>query len=166
VGWPQIVSGALLVAVLLFLALYYGWRQVVALRELRDKPNLPEEEMRYERSKAHRRLLSSALMLILGVLLAVLLVYLESPAQDLADQRDAEGGNAQLKPAQKELARAYAWTWIVFLLVLLAVVVLAALDLLATRRYGLKQYRKLQADRRAMVERQVSRLRRERNGDG
>jgi hypothetical protein len=54
---------------------------------------------------------------------------------------------------------------VALLVVLLAVVVLAALDLLAIRRWGLRQFRKLQADRRAMIERQASRLRQGRNGD-
>jgi uncharacterized membrane protein YbhN (UPF0104 family) len=166
VGWPQIVSGALLVAMLLFVALYYGWRQVRALRDLGGKPNLPAEEMRYERGTAYRRLFSSVLMLVLAGLLSALLVYLENPTQRVIDRRDAEGAPAPLTPQEKDTTRVWGWTWIAFLLVLLAVVLLAAIDLLATRRYGLKQYRKLQADRRAMLERQVGRMRRERNGDG
>ncbi len=47
------------------------------------------------------------------------------------------------------------------LLALLVVVVLAAVDLLATRSHYLKQYRKLRADRRAMILRQAVRLREE-----
>ena len=46
----------------------------------------------------------------------------------------------------------------------MAVIFLAALDFWATRRYGLHQHRKIIADRRAMIEREVSRLRQERNG--
>ena len=104
-GWPQIIFGAALIAALLFLALYYGWRQVVALRRLRLRPELPDEERRYQRRQAVGRLVNSVLLLVL-----------------------------------------------------------AALDLLAIRRWGLRQFRKLQADRRAMIERQAARLREGRNG--
>ena len=47
---------------------------------------------------------------------------------------------------------------------LLTVLALAAVDLFSTRSYARQAYRKLQADRRAMIERQVTRLRGERNG--
>jgi di/tricarboxylate transporter len=163
VGWPQTVFGALLVAALLFVSLFYAWRQFRALRALRASPP-PDEEARYEHAKARRRLANSVLMLVLAGLLASGLVYFEAPAQRLADQRDAEPEGKPLSPQDRPFARAYGWYWIAVLLVLLAVVVLAAIDLFSTRRYGLRQYRKLQADRRAMVEHQVARLRQQRNG--
>jgi hypothetical protein len=50
------------------------------------------------------------------------------------------------------------------LLVLMIVVFMAALDYWATRRYGLRQHRKIIDDRRAMIEREISRLRQQRNG--
>jgi hypothetical protein len=167
VSWPQIVFGTLLVAVLLFLSLFYAWRQVRALRALRQAPELPPEEARYERTKAWRRLVSCGLTLALAALLAGLLTFLEDRAQELADRREAVAAGEEpppLTPEERALARRWLWGWIVLLLVLLAVVLLAAVDLWATRRFGLRQYRKIQADRRAMIERQVSRLRGQRNG--
>ena len=62
----QIVFGVLLVGVLLFLSLFYAWRQVRALRELRSRQGPPDEEALYERAKARRRLVSCALTLLLG----------------------------------------------------------------------------------------------------
>jgi hypothetical protein len=165
VGWPQIVFGVLLVAALLFLSLFYGAREVLVLRRL-PRAALPEEEWRYERGKARRRLVSCGLTLLLAVLFAVALAYLEAPAQALAEQR--EGLSAADAPPfsddQRHFLRLYGGYWIAVLLVLLVVVVLAALDLWATRRFGLRQHTKLQADRRAMIERQALRLREQRNG--
>jgi hypothetical protein len=166
VGWPQIVFGIGLVGALVGLSLYYAVRQVSALQHLKANPALPEEEKRYERRKAYRRLVGCGLMLALGGMLTFVHVYLENPAQQLADERNqfAPGEAPPLTPEQRSFLRLWGGYWIAILLTLLAVVIVAALDLWATRRYGIRQYRKLQADRRAMIERQVSRLRQQRNG--
>jgi hypothetical protein len=169
--WSEIVIGWLLILALLALSGYYGRQQVQSLRHYRhDGPGggLPDEEIRYERRKAYRRLVSCILTLVLAVLLATLLTVYEWPAHQLAEQRagfDRETA-PPLAAADTPLLRAWAWTWIAFLVVLMLVVFLAAFDLYSTRRYALRQYRKIQADRRAMIERQANRMRRDRNGHG
>jgi hypothetical protein len=171
VSWPQIIFGAVLIAALLFLALYYGCRQVVALSRLRLHPELPDEERRYQHRQAVGRLVNSVLLLVLAALLAGLMLYYETPTQQVVDQGNAAEARGEkppeLTPEQRQLVRVWAWLWEALLVVLLAVVLLAALDLWAIRRWGLRQYRKLQADRRAMIERQAARLheeRQQRNG--
>jgi hypothetical protein len=164
VGWTQIVFGAALVVVLLFVALLYGVRQIVALRRMRLPEELPPGEWNYQRSQARRRLVMSFLLLVLAVMLAVALIYLENPAEQLKQTLEQQGEEKPLDPEQRGFARLYAIFWIIFLLVLMAVVLLAALDFWATRRYGIRLHRKLIADRRDMIEREVSRLRQERNG--
>jgi hypothetical protein len=166
VGWTQIIFGVVLVLVLLFVAALYGVRQLLALRRLRAAEEMALEERDYLYRRARRRLLMSLLLLLLGGMLATALLYLETPAQRLADQREVQeqGDPPPLNPEQRLFARFYTSFWIVFLLVLMAVVLLAAIDFWATRRYGLSQHRKLVADRRAMIERELSRLRQERNG--
>jgi hypothetical protein len=122
--------------------------------------------MRYERRKAYRRLISSALLLVLGTLLIVLLTY-EHPAQQIADEREALSDKSiRFTPEQREFLRTWGWTWISFLLILMAVIVLAGIDLMSTRLYAIRQFRKLQADRRAMIERETQRMRQQRNGFG
>lgn len=166
-GWPQILFGAILVLILLCISLLYGVRQIAVLRRLRRAEEMALEEASHLRAQARRRLLTSALLLLLGLMLAGDLVYLEVPAQQLADQRaeqDQQGDSSPLSGEQRQFARFYGGFFVLFLLVLMVVVFLAALDFWATRRYGLRQHRKLMADRRAMIEREVSRLRQERNG--
>lgn len=166
-GWPQIIFGAVLVLVLLCTSILYIVRQIAALRRLRAAEEMSLEERQYLHSRARRRILTSILLFLLGVMLAGALVYLEAPAQRLADEqaaREQQGDTTPLAPEQKLFARLYGSFWILFLLVLMAVIFLAALDFWATRRYGLHQHRKIVADRRAMIEREVSRLRQERNG--
>jgi ABC-type Fe3+ transport system permease subunit len=134
---------------------------------MRAAEEMALEEHDYLYRRARRRLLMSLLLLVLGGMLTTALLYLETPAQRLADQREAQeqqGESPPLNPEQRLFARFYTSFWIVFLLVLMAVVLLAALDFWATRRYGLSQHRKLVADRRDMIERELSRLRQERNG--
>ena len=166
-GWTQIIFGVVLVLVLLFVAVLYIVRQILTLRRLRAAEEMALEERAYLHGRARRRLVTSLLLLVLGVMLAGALIYLEAPAQQLADHRDAmrqHGDDAPFNEEQRLFARSYLLFWILFLLILMAVIFLAALDYWATQRYGLRQHRKLIDDRRAMIEREVSRLRQERNG--
>jgi len=167
VDWPQIIFGAVLVLVLLFVAILYIVRQVFALRRLRAAEEMSLEERAYLHGRAQRRLVTSLLLFVLGVMLAGALIYLEAPAHRLAEEQAAkkqQGDTTPLPPEMQKFAQFYGWFWILFLLILMAVVFLAALDYWATRRYGIRQHRKIIDDRRAMIEREVSRLRQERNG--
>jgi hypothetical protein len=168
VGWPQIVFGVVLILVLLFTAILYTVRQMVALRRLRAAEEMSLDERDYSRKRARRRLLMSLLLFVLGVMLAAALLYLEDPAHRLAEERAAmreQGVEAPpLNPEQKLFASRYLSFWIVFLLILMVVIFLAASDYWATRRYALNQHRKISDDRRAMIEREIARVRQERNG--
>jgi hypothetical protein len=168
VVWLEIVFGALLVVVLLLLAVYYARHQVLALRRLRHSPELPAEELRYERRKAHRRLISCGLLLVMAAMLASQVALYALPTSELVEQRKSLDPKSlsEYTPEEQALLRAWSWTWIALLLVLMAVLALAAVDLLSTRQFALRQFRKLQEDRRAMIERQAERMRRDRNGIG
>ncbi len=152
--WSEIVFGSLLVAVLLLLSSYFGWRQWVVLRRLRAA-TLPSEEARYERRMAYRRLVSCGLTLLLGLLLA--------SALSLFDPDFMKIPATELPPDQRLMLRVWGGSWVAILLLLLVVVGIAAVDLWSTRRHALQQFRKLQADRRAMIQRQTMRLREERD---
>jgi hypothetical protein len=161
----HIVFGAVLAAVLLVLGIFYFWRQLRTLRRLANS-TLPDEEQIYSRYQARWRLLSSGLLILLAVLLTADLAFLEQPAHDIAEKakagRDA-GEENPLTDTERLFVKVYGWFWIGFLLILLGVVLLAAVDLWSTRLYAWRARRRLQDDRRAMIERQVHRLRQERN---
>jgi hypothetical protein len=168
VSWPQTIAGALLVVLLVGVSGFFLGRQIQTLRDLPRLP-IPEEEERRLRRQTYRRLVCSSLLLILGFLLATALLFLEGPAQQLADERDAltaAGQKMELTEAQRDFARLWGGFWVVFLILLMTVVFLAGFDLWATRRHALREQRKIQADRRAMLEQQISRLRHERNEPG
>ena len=125
---------------------------------------MPDDERRAQQFQAWRRLIGSGLMLLLALLLAGALFYLEDQAQRLADQRDAAPADAPFSwtDAERLFIRVYGAYWIAFLLILLALIVLTGYDLWAVRRQARRELRQLQADRRAMIERQATRLRQER----
>lgn len=159
-GWAIVAALAVVVAL-------SGWRQVGRLRQLRGL-SLPDDDMLWERRKARRRLVSAGLLGLVAVLLAGQMTWWEPASQRLIERREAlpEGERPEYTLEEKLLVRVWAGTWVALLLLLLAVVLLAGIDLWATRVYGLRQFRKLQADRRQMIERQAMRLRQERNGHG
>jgi hypothetical protein len=163
----EIVFGGLLVVALVVLSLVVGWRQIITLRRLGASADTPDEERLYERRKAIRRIISSALTLVLAVLLGYLVASFDSTAgQALRERQQNADPAAGATDQQKYLIRLWGVPAIATLLVLLVVLVLAGLDLWATRRFARSQYSKIAGDRRAMIQRQVNRLRQERNGEG
>jgi len=155
-----------LVAILLALAGYYGWRQGQALRRLQTPNDMPDEECHFVRRMAYRRLTASGLMIVAAGLLAGSF-WLNATAKEIGDKKEAaQANNEDVAPNAQEqrFLNLYALYWITFLLVLLAILFLAGVDLFATRRFGLAQHRKIQADRRSMIEEEVMRLRQDRNG--
>src|SRR5262249_46207062 len=121
---------------------------------------------RYLRNQAWLRLANSGLMVALAVLLA-LSFLVEKPAQALIDEGDAaiaRGEEPDNSPEHRLFVKYYGAFWLSVLLLLLGMVGIALYDMLAIRRFGQRHYRKIQEDRRAMIARQVARLRRDRNG--
>jgi hypothetical protein len=163
----QLICVALAIATLLVLAFLYGWRQVVELRRLGERPELPAAERRQQRRQAYRRLVNCALLAVLAVMLAGAQLFLEQRADDLIDQREAQsqqdGAEPPLTQEQRDFASLYAGYWIACLVVLLAIVALAGIDLWETRRLGLREHRKLLDDQRGMLQRQIARYRQQRD---
>ena len=149
-GWPQIIFGWSLVVGLLALAIGYGRSQ---LRSLHQSVGLPDEERRRLRGQSWRRLSASISMFLLALMLAGALIFLEEPLQHLAELRDGQIDKEAFvwSAEQWALIRFYSIYWIVFLLILMSVISLAAYEIWTVRRQVLREHRKLQADRRAMV---------------
>src|SRR5262249_24921539 len=136
------------------------------LRRLRMADDLSDEDHRYFHRQAWRRLAGSVLMVVFAGLLAGSF-FLEGRAQELADRNEAARAREEKLELSKDdeiFRNLWAVYWIVLLVGGMAILGLAAYDLWATRRYGMRHYRQLQADRRAMIAREIATLRRERNG--
>jgi hypothetical protein len=177
----QVVVTLVLMLLLGGLSIFFFWRQLRALRQLKDDETTPgpggggpggdpeatsAEDRRHFRAQAWRRLVSAALLGVLALLLAGSFLF-EGRAAEVSEEIKAaqERGEADgPREDQKPFIRFYGGYWIAFLLVLFGVIALAFWDVLAIRRYGQRQFAKIQADRRAMIERQAARMRGERNG--
>jgi hypothetical protein len=163
----ELIYGGILVVVLLVLAGYYGFRQVQMLRGLRAPDERSPEERAFCRKQAWRRLICSALMMALAGLLAGSVAFTPSIRRIVAYNEAAIENAEEPRPELEDQRIAkivYGSYWIVILLVLLAIVAMAGLDLMAIRRYGHSQLLQIQHDRRVMIEKEVAKLRRDRNG--
>ena len=143
------------------LYLFYAGRQLRSLRRLRETPDAFAEETSRERHQCWRRLAGSILLLLIAVLIAAAQLWLEERAQRLADRDKTQ---FPLTADEKTFLRFYTSVWITVLVLLFAVIVLAAFDVWAIRRYGRIQHRKIRDARRDMIAHQLQRLREERGG--
>jgi hypothetical protein len=155
------VSGGVLVVVLAALAGYYAWRQALMLRRLRGPHDLSDDEALWRRGQAWRRLAGSGLMLVMSGLLAWAVLVMGGQARQLT--RAGPSGDT---PAAHQFLRLYIGVWAVFLFLLVILIFLVAADIWSTRLFSMRQQRKLLDDKKAMIEREVARLRSGRNGHG
>jgi hypothetical protein len=158
----QIIFGIVLVVVLLGMAGFFGWRQFLTLRTVRTSEALSDDDRRYLRRQAWRRLTGSAIMVLIAVMLAGHYKF-EPGAIELAKKR-ADDPAYQFTPEEKQTRQVYAAYWATVLLLLFSIIVLAAVDFFAIRSFGLRHYRQIQADRRAMIEDELARIRSQKNG--
>ncbi len=175
-GADEVGLGVALVAALVAVSAYYAWRQLQWLRQPRGEGEAETPEGLYRRAQARRRLVGSGLMLLLAAQLAGALLFLQEPARRQAARADAraaerEAGRAPPQPSAEErsFAGLYGAYVVVFLLTLLAMVLLALADYVATHRFAVQAHRQLREERRDMIDREVARLRQERqqrNGHG
>src|SRR5262245_47736976 len=137
------------------------------LRGLRDSQE-PREDRYYLRNQALRRLFGCGLMICVAVLVAGwFLLDLHELTTQLVREGEAAAAREEkpeMTPEQKRGYTAASLYVILTLVVFLLLLVTAAIDVLAIRRYSRRHFDKINADRRAMIERQASRMRTQRNG--
>lgn len=165
---PEFITASGIAVVLAALAGVFAWRAVVALRGLAGQA---PEERAFVRSQASRRLAGCVLMLTLAGMLGGRYWFGQEGRAFQAALEEKTGTNETPAPpgeGPRHSRNAYGIFWAVFMLVLFGWVTLAFWDLWAIRRFGVRHYRKIQADRRAMIEEELARLRppTDRNGHG
>jgi hypothetical protein len=159
VDYVELIFAGLLVVLLLGLGGYFGWRQLRMLGVLKkDNPYSPAERL-YLRRQVRRRLIGSGLLIAFAVLLVgFYFLGIGSPESNGAEKGD--GPNAE------QARRLWLFTsyWVVALLLFLAIICVALIDLLATRRFTLRQLQQLHDQQEALFQEQAARLRSQRNG--
>jgi hypothetical protein len=154
----ELTLGIGLAGLLVAVAGYFAWKQQQTLQQLRHDTELTFDDRRYLHRQVVRRLFSSALLVVLaGFLIGW---YFLEPDMDTLKPVDAA---AELTENAKEALRFFAYYWIAALLVFLVVLVLAVYDMLATARFGARQRRQLEEERRATLNAEVERLQRDRH---
>ncbi len=149
------------VAGLVILALLFGCRQVVVAWQARRRSDLSDEDRAYLRGQSYRRLAGCALMLVLaGVLVGWF--YLEPEYRRVTEERQDK--SAPINPDEKEFVGQFVGYWGIVLGIVFVFGLCAVLDLLATLKYGIRKQRQLRTEHRAVMEEEVRRIRRQRNG--
>jgi hypothetical protein len=151
---------------LVIVAGYFGWRQYRQLQWLRAQTNLSLEDRIYFRRQIVRRLMGCLVLLVLAVQIAGLFYWdilgqLDrlSAIGDEARAKDVKLGPEDMKPEQREFLN-FALTYLlVMALSILLLMLVAMIDVMAIRRYGMRHRRRIREDRRAMLERQLPNLR-------
>lgn len=165
---PAQIIAYLLAAVVIVVAVGFGSQQRDTLRRLRSQADLPPEERRYVRTQAWLRITCCALMLVLaGLVAGAYASGMEARANDLGKAMQAQrdrGEEVVISPEDKMFRKLYGGYWSGTMLVLLAVVLLAGIDIGLIRRFQRRSLAKINADRREMLEEQVAILRSRRNG--
>jgi hypothetical protein len=151
--------------VLLLAAVLFTRSQFQTLRWLRRQPPLMPEDVAYFRRRVVRRLLGCGLMVLLAAQMLGLFFFgiLDSLDALIARAQAADADALHLTPAE-EVAVRRSYTYLgAIVLILFLLLGLAFVDLMALRRYGMRQRRRLREDRQAMLERQLPLLRRQRS---
>jgi hypothetical protein len=149
---------ATLVVVLVVVAVYYAWQQRHTAQQLRNDTELSLEDRRYLHRRIVRRMLSSALLLVLAALLAGW-YFVEPQLVALAPAEE----NAPLPESSKQSLEMITFYVIIALMVFLFWCWLTVFDMIATARYGDRHRRQLVEDRRTALQEEVERIRRGRS---
>jgi hypothetical protein len=176
VSFPELFFGILLVLLLVGLAGYFTWRQLQTRRALANDRRvgvpplggqspanagtpilLSSEERGFLIRQMRRRLTCSVLMFLFAAML-IGWYFIESNLPDLKVAAEEAPGKTH------PLVELLALYWILALCVLFAIVALAGMDFFATARYAMHQRKLLEAERRAALEIEVARLRKQRDG--
>lgn len=161
---PEFILGCLLAAVLVGLAVFFARAQFKTFANLREPSALAVDDRLYLRKQALRRLLCCFLMVVFAGMLVGWFFLEESlsrpPDQEELERRALARPQELVKHKGKEQTlRIITVYWAAALIVLFAMLFLAAIDLMATARFGLRHHRQLESEKKAILEDEVARWR-------
>jgi hypothetical protein len=150
-----------LATALIALGLVTSWYQARGLHGLAARRHVPSDEYAYFRGRYRRRLLTGAILVSIGALIGgAYLSGMERAADRLGEERppaaDPDTPKPPMTDAEKQFVRFWGVYWILVLILVFALVSLATIDAVATRRYWLSQYRILRDDHTAKLRRDLA----------
>lgn len=163
------VVGLVFAAVLVLLGLSAGLRQFAQLARVRAQPYMADEDRRYFRSQARRRMVASSLLVVIGGMIAFYyLSGMDARMDAIPERNKLDGQAAQENPlteADKEFTRQVGIYWIAVILLLGVVVCIALLDFMATRKYWMARYKEIKADHETKLQRDLAVFRQQKLND-
>jgi hypothetical protein len=155
---------ALLIAVaLVVLGCFSGYAQLRGLRQLGERKHVPSDELHYLRNRYRRRLVTAGLLLVIGLLLGTAYVSgMEAMADALGNAKAQpaqpldENGKPIMSDEQRLFVRVWGFYWMGILVLVFALVGLAMVDAIATRRYWLGIYRELREEHQVKLRRDLA----------
>jgi hypothetical protein len=144
--------GISITVLLLILTIGFALRQVADLQGLEV---LEPEEHQYRRQRAYRRLIGCFLLAGVASCMSGLLYHLADLDRvlDRAAQAQQEDTKPKLTEEEAITVRSSLWYMLSLFGLLILVVMLAMLDMIATRRFGMRQRAGIREDRRALLDR-------------
>lgn len=155
------VVGLLFAVFLGLLGVGAGLRQFVTLARIRTQPFMANEDHRYFRAQARRRLLASGLLIVIGAMIANwYLSGMDARMDQIGDRRaDAPA------EADKEFTRLVGLYWISVILLVGVVICVAVIDFIATRKYWMARYKEIKTDHETKLQRDLAVYRQQKLND-
>jgi hypothetical protein len=152
----------LLAAALVLIGAVTALRQRRALRALAGEQFLPDEDRRYRRGQARRRLVTSGLLVVVGGMIGG--YYLSGmdarmdaiPNQNKIGAPAPEGEPDPQVESDKQFTKFVGFYWIGVMGLVFIAVCLAVLDFWATRKYWMARYKELKADHETKLQRDLA----------
>jgi len=143
--------GIVIAAVLLAIAVFFIVRQRQTLRTVRADAAMPEDQRQYLLRQCQRRTFGSVLLILLAGMLVGSLFFDYEPIRKPIDEVPVVE-----QEAAKQAVRLVGVYWMAFLLMLMALMVLAVADFWATARFSVQQQRQLFQQHRDMLEAELT----------
>jgi hypothetical protein len=157
--------GLLLAATLLIVGTLTLLRQRRALGALSGEPFLPEEDRRYRRGQARRRMVTSGLLVVVGGMIGAYYLSGMDARMDAIPERNKAAVSGEAPPdrepspqekSDKQFTRFVGFYWIGVMGLVFVFVCFAVFDFWATRTYWMARYKELKADHEMKLQRDLA----------
>jgi hypothetical protein len=156
-----VAYGLLIAAALVLVGAVTAVRQRRALRALAGEQFLADEDRQYRHGQARRRLLTSALLVVVGIMIGAYYLSGMDARMDAIGARGKGAPPEERPPDPQEaenraFARFVGFYWIGVLGLVFVAVCLAVLDFWATRKYWMARYKELKTEHETKLQRDLA----------
>lgn len=155
------VVGLILAAGLILAGAITALRQKRALRAIADEQFLADEDRRYRRGQALRRIATSGILVVIGGMIGGYYLSGMDERMNNIPERNKIGAPQEGEPdpraeADKQFTKLVGFYWIGVLGLVFVAVCFAVFDFWATRKYWMARYKELKADHDTKLQRDLA----------